>query len=57
MIGVEFWRMLMMNFFFETTGFQACLGVIIRNSQGQIMHGRNFDFKHYFVLAPLMITL
>lgn len=29
---------------YEYSTFKACTGIIVRNSDGKILHGRNLDF-------------
>ena len=42
--GHPFDRLFFLNFFYEFSTFKACTGVVMRNPDGKIMHGRNLDF-------------
>ncbi len=42
--GYPFERMFFLNFMYEFSTFKACTGLLVRNSAGQVLHGRNLDF-------------
>ena len=41
--GAPFGKILFMNFVYEMTTIKACSGILVRNSTGHILHGRNMD--------------
>eukprot|EP01017_Pseudomicrothorax_dubius_P049760 TRINITY_DN9302_c0_g4_i1.p1 TRINITY_DN9302_c0_g4~~TRINITY_DN9302_c0_g4_i1.p1 ORF type:complete len:370 (-),score=45.13 TRINITY_DN9302_c0_g4_i1:120-1229(-) len=49
--GVSFQELFMMNFLYELTTF--CTGVIAKDKNGVIMHGRNLDFFYQDIVANL----
>jgi hypothetical protein len=42
--GFPFERMFFLNFMYEYSTFKACTAILVRNSAGRVMHGRNLDF-------------
>lgn len=38
---------------YEYSTFKACSGIIVRNDEGKIIHGRNFDFIMWELLGNL----
>lgn len=43
--GLPFDRLFFLNFMYEFSTFKACTGLLIRNDEGKILHGRNLDFE------------
>ena len=39
--------MMFLNLLYEFTTVKACTGIVLRNSEGKIIHGRNWDFGEY----------
>jgi penicillin V acylase-like amidase (Ntn superfamily) len=39
-----FEKVFFLNFMYEFSTFKACTGLLVRNSAGKILHGRNLDF-------------
>lgn len=42
---------------YEYSTFNACTGLLLRNSAGKIMHGRNLDFEMWDILAKLVVNV
>ncbi len=42
--GHPFEKIFFLNFMYEFSTFKACTGILIRNTGGKVMHGRNLDF-------------
>lgn len=49
--------MFFLNFMYEYSTFKACTGILVRNSAGQIMHGRNLDFEMWHLLSNLLANV
>lgn len=45
--GIPFEKMMFLNLLYEFTTVKACTGIVLRNSEGKIIHGRNWDFGEY----------
>jgi acid ceramidase/N-acylethanolamine-hydrolysing acid amidase len=43
--GYPFERIFFINFMYEYSTIKACTGVVARNDEGKIIHGRNLDFS------------
>lgn len=39
---------------YEFSTFKACSGIIVRNSNNTIIHGRNLDFEFWNIFARLL---
>jgi len=37
-------KLFVINFLYEISTIKACSGILIKDSQGNILHGRNLDF-------------
>ena len=46
-----------MNFMYEFSTFKACSAILVRNSAGKVMHGRNLDFEMWDLLSKLVINV
>ena len=44
---IPFDRIFFLNFLYEFTTVNACTGIVLRNSEGKIIHGRNWDFEMF----------
>lgn len=42
---------------YEYSSFKACSGIIIRNYEGKILHGRNLDFEMWGIIASLVVNI
>jgi penicillin V acylase-like amidase (Ntn superfamily) len=42
---------------YEFSTIKACTGVIVRNSEGKIIHGRNLDFDMWNLFSNLVANL
>jgi N-acylethanolamine-hydrolysing acid amidase len=51
--GYPFERIFFINFMYEYSTIKACSGIIVRNDEGKIIHGRNLDFSMWELLANL----
>jgi acid ceramidase/N-acylethanolamine-hydrolysing acid amidase len=49
--------MFFVNFIYEFSTTKACTGVVMRNEDGRIIHGRNLDFPMWSLLANLTATI
>lgn len=55
--GHPFDKLFFMNFFYEFSTFKACTGIVLRNSEGKIMHGRNLDFEMWNLISNLVANV
>lgn len=55
--GFPFDKLFFLNFFYEFSTFKACTGILIRNAEGKVMHGRNLDFEMWNVLSNLVANV
>ena len=55
--GYPFSKLFFLNFFYEFSTFKACTGVVIRNSDGNILHGRNLDFEMWNLISNLVTNV
>ena len=46
-------KLFVINFLYEISTIKACSGILIRDSQGNILHGRNLDFDYTHILSKL----
>lgn len=45
---IPFEKIFFLNFMYEFSSMiPACTGIIVRNADGNIMHGRNLDFEFF----------
>lgn len=42
---------------YEFSTFNACTGLLLKNSAGKIMHGRNLDFEMWELLSKLVANV
>ena len=52
--GIPFEKIMFLNFLYEFTTVNACTGIILRNSDGKIVHGRNWDFEMFELLGSMV---
>jgi len=43
--ALPFEKIFFLNFMYEFSTFKACTGILIRNDEGKVLHGRNLDFE------------
>jgi len=55
--GHPFDKVFFLNFMYEYSTFKACTGILIRNSAGKVMHGRNLDFEMWGLLSNLVTNV
>lgn len=55
--GFPFEKIFFLNFMYEYSTFKACTGILIRNSEGKVLHGRNLDFEMWEILAKLVVNV
>ena len=55
--GYPFEKIFFLNFMYEYSTIKACTGILIRNSEGRIFHGRNLDFEMWEILAKLVTNV
>lgn len=53
--GYPFDKMFFINFMYEYSTFKACTGIIVCNSEGKVLHGRNLDFEMWNILSHLLV--
>lgn len=46
-----------MNWLYEFSTIKACSAILVRNSMGKIMHGRNLDFEMWGLLSRLVVNI
>lgn len=51
--GYSFDKMFFINFLYEYS--TACTGLLVCNSEGRVLHGRNLDFSMWELLANLLV--
>jgi len=44
LVEIDFGTMFALNYLYDLTAFHSCTSILVRQSNGQIIHGRNFDF-------------
>jgi len=44
---IDFPKIFALNFFYEINTAMKCSGIIVRNSNNTIIHGRNLDFEFW----------
>jgi penicillin V acylase-like amidase (Ntn superfamily) len=42
--GLPFDKLFFLNFMYEFSTFKACSSILVKNSEGVVIHGRNMDF-------------
>jgi len=42
---------------YEYSSIKACSGILVRNYEGKIIHGRNLDFFMWDLLARLVVNI
>ena len=55
--GLPFDRLFFLNFMYEFSTFKACTGLLVRNDEGKIMHGRNLDFEMWEIFSKLVVNV
>lgn len=55
--GLPFDKLFFLNFMYEFSTFKACSAILVRNSEGKVMHGRNLDFEMWIILSKLVVTV
>lgn len=55
--GFPFDKLFFLNFMYEFSTFKACTGILVRNSAGRVMHGRNLDFEMWEILSKLVVNV
>ena len=43
-----------LNLLYEFTKVKSCTGLLVRTTDGRILHGRNWDFEMYELLAKMV---
>ena len=52
---LPFDKLFFLNFMYEFSTIKACSGILVRNTDGKIMHGRNLDFEMWELLAKMVM--
>jgi len=55
--GHPFGKLFFLNFMYEFSSIKACSGIIVRNVEGKIIHGRNLDFFMWDILTKLLVNI
>lgn len=55
--GHAFGKLFFLNFMYEYSSIKACSGILIRNFEGKVIHGRNLDFEMWDLLAKLVVNI
>ena len=55
--GFPFEKLFFLNFLYEYSTFKACTALLVRNSAGKVLHGRNLDFEMWDLIAKLIVTV
>jgi len=42
---------------YEFSTFKACTGILLRNDEGKVLHGRNLDFEMWEILSKLLANV
>lgn len=53
--GFAFDRVFFLNFMYEYSTFKACSAILVCNSAGEVLHGRNLDFEMWEILSKLLV--
>ena len=51
---IPFEKIMFLNLLYEFTTINACTGIVLRNSEGKIIQGRNWDFEMYELLGSMV---
>lgn len=54
-LNADFSKVMLLQFVYEFS--VGCSGIVVRNSQNQILHGRNMDFPGYNYISKLMAVV
>lgn len=55
--GYAFGKIFFLNWLYEFSTIKACSAILVRNSMGKVMHGRNLDFEMWGLLARLVVNI
>ena len=55
--GFHFGKIFFLNWMYEFSTVKACSSIIVRDSLGKVMHGRNLDFEMWGLLATLVVNI
>lgn len=55
--GYPFEKIFFLNFMYEYSTFPACTGILLRNEEGKVLHGRNLDFEMWEILSKLVANV
>lgn len=50
-------KMFFLNFMYEFSTLKECSGILVRDSTGKILHGRNLDFFMWDLLSKLVVNV
>ena len=53
--GYPFDKLFFINFMYEYSTFKACTAILVCNSAGKVLHGRNLDFEMWNLLSNLLV--
>lgn len=53
--GYPFDKIFFINFMYEFSTFKACSAILVSNSEGKVLHGRNLDFEMWSILSNLLV--
>ena len=54
---LPFDKLFFLNFMYEFSTIKACTAVLVRNHEGNIMHGRNLDFEMWEIFAKMLVRV
>lgn len=55
--GHPFGKLFFLNFLYEYSTIKACTGILVRNYNGKILHGRNLDFEMWGMISGLIVNI
>lgn len=55
--GHPFPKLFFLNFMYEFSTLKECSGILIRDQNNKILHGRNLDFFAWGLLAKLVVKV
>lgn len=55
--GLPFDKLFFLNFMYEFSTFKACSSILVKNSEGTVIHGRNMDFEMWELVSKMQVTV
>ena len=55
--GMPFEKLIFLNFMYEFSTVKACSSILVKNTEGKVIHGRNMDFEMWELVSKLMVNV